>query len=201
MKTIYFMRHGETQLNREGRMQGQSDHPLNETGRAQARQAGARFAARGLRFDRVISSPLSRALETAALAAGLGPGAVRTDARLLEMGYGPYEALPFEELDREVFRFLYDPEHIPAPAGMEPIPALLERVGDFLRELAADTREERLLVVSHGVALRAIMRCISGEASAWGMPIENCVLYRCTLTDGRYTPMEKLEADEDGHEA
>ena len=195
MKTVYFMRHGETDLNREGRMQGQSDYPLNETGRTQARQAGARFMERGLRFDRVISSPLSRALETAALASGCAPEQIVRDARLLEMGYGPYEALPFEELNEDMFRFLHDPENVPAPAGMEPIPAVVARLGDFLAELAADEREEQLLVVCHGVALRAVIRNLRGDGSAWKMPIENCVLYRCTIEDGQFTPIEKLALD------
>ena len=201
MKTIYFMRHGETDLNRQGHMQGQSDFPLNETGRAQARQAGARFAERGLRFDRVISSPLSRALETAELASGCAREQILTDPRLMEMSYGPYESMPFEQLGEDVFKFIYDPEHIPAPEGMEPIPALVARLGDFLRELAADEREERLLVVSHGVALRAAIRNLLSDAAAWKMPIENCVLYRCTIENGRYSPIEKLAPDGGGNEA
>jgi len=197
MKTVYFMRHGETELNKEGRMQGQSDVPLNGRGREQARRAGARFAAQGLRFDRVLSSPLSRALETAALASGRAPEEIAADARLLEMSYGPYEGLRFEDLGAEVFRFLYDPEHIPAPEGMEPIPALLRRTGDFWEELCADDAEERVLVVSHGVALRAVMRSLLGDAGAWSMPIENCVLYRCRVENGRCTDFAKVEHDDD----
>ena len=203
MKTVYFMRHGETDLNREGRMQGQSDYPLNETGRAQARQAGARFAAQGLRFDRVYSSPLSRALETAALASGYAPEQIEIDERLLEMGYGPYEALRFEELGEDVFRFLRDPEHVPAPEGMEPIPALVERLGDFLRSLAAEEGEERILVVSHGVAIRAMLRNLQQVSSAWRMPIENCVLYQSSIRQGRFSeitkvPVETESGDEPG---
>lgn len=173
-------------------MQGQSDFPLNETGREQARQAGARFAARGLRFDRVFSSPLSRALETAALASGRAPEEILTDARLLEMGYGPYEALTFEQLGPDVFHFLHDPEHIPAPEGMEPIPALVRRTGEFLRELAADGTDEQVLVVSHGVAIRSVIRNLCGDESAWKMPIENCVLYQCGVEDGAFTEIVKV---------
>ena len=201
MKTVYFMRHGETDLNRQGRMQGQSDYPLNDTGRAQALQAGARFAERGLRFDRVISSPLSRALETAALASGYEAERIDTDPRLMEMGYGPYESLVFQELSPEVFRFLRDPEHVPAPEGMEPIPALVARLGDFLEDLRQDEREEQLLVVCHGVALRAAIRNLLDDAGAWKMPIENCVLYRCAIEDGRFSPIEKLAFDEPEQEA
>lgn len=197
MKTVYFMRHGETELNKEGRMQGQSDVPLNERGREQARRAGARFAAQGLRFDRVFSSPLSRALETAALASERAPEEIAADARLLEMSYGPYEGLSFGELGAEAFRFLYDPENIPAPEGMEPIPALVRRLGDFWQELCADESEERVLVVCHGVAIRAVMRTVLDDTTAWKMPIENCVLYRCRVEDGRCTEFAKVEDDND----
>ena len=196
MKTVYFMRHGETELNRQQRMQGQSDFPLNETGRRQAMQAGARFAARGLRFDRVISSPLSRAFETAVLASGKKSDEITKDGRLMEMGYGPYESLSFSELSQDVFRFLYDPEHIPVPEGMEPIPALVARLGDFLRELAADEREEHVLVVCHGVAIRAIMRNLKGDASVWSLPIENCVLYRTSLENGQYSEVTKVSYED-----
>ena len=70
-----------------------------------------------------------------------------------------------------------------------------------LRERAADEREERLLVVSHGVALRAAIRNLLGDADAWKMPIENCVLYRCTIENGRFSPLEKLTLDDGGKEA
>lgn len=62
---IYFLRHGQTNNNKEGRMQGRVDIPLNEVGRAQARCAAQRL--KGIGFDAVYSSPLSRAVETAQL--------------------------------------------------------------------------------------------------------------------------------------
>ena len=84
---IYIIRHGQTEMNQLRRLQGRSDHPLNEAGIAQAGQA-----ARGLQtvtFDHVFTSPLKRAVRTAEIIApGISPV---TDERLIEMDYGMYE--------------------------------------------------------------------------------------------------------------
>src|SRR5512137_2758890 len=66
---ITFLRHGESTGNAENRLQGVSDFPLSEMGRAQARALGERWQAEGLTFDTVITSPLSRARETAEILA------------------------------------------------------------------------------------------------------------------------------------
>ena len=65
---IYLLRHGQTELNKQNLMQGQCDHPLNEQGRLQARNAGKVIRDSGLKFDRVFSSPLRRAVETGEIA-------------------------------------------------------------------------------------------------------------------------------------
>ena len=82
---IYVIRHGQTELNSRGVLQGRSDRPLNETGIAQARAAAERL--RDIRFDRVYTSPLVRAVQTAQI---LAPDITPViDARLIEMDYGP----------------------------------------------------------------------------------------------------------------
>lgn len=188
MKTIYFMRHGQTDWNISRRFQGQRDIPLNETGIAQAREAGERFAAAGLRFDTVIASPLSRAVDTAALAAGVPAGSILTDARLLEIGYGPFEGADISRITGEMLAFIRDPDHCPPPEGVESIDALLSRAASFLEDLKT-VQGERILAVTHGVAIRAIMGCLTGgkRAMVWGMPVHNCQLISTTMADGKYT--------------
>lgn len=91
--TIYFIRHGQTDWNAEGRFQGQCDIPLNDTGRAQAGRNGRALAtaigaADGFDF---VSSPLQRASETMRILRrelGLDPTDFRTDARLVEINVG-----------------------------------------------------------------------------------------------------------------
>lgn len=104
---LYFVRHGETDWNRERRLQGQHDIPLNALGRVQASRCGELL--RGLlerngcpasQYD-YVSSPLGRARETMELmrtAMGLDPDSYRTDARLMEMSFGRWEGFTFAEL-------------------------------------------------------------------------------------------------------
>ena len=189
MKTVYFMRHGQTDWNIGRRLQGQMDVPLNEAGRAQAREAAERFAAAPLRFDLVISSPLDRAVETAVLATGLPREAIRLDPRLLEIGYGPYEGAAFADLEGDMLSFIRDPDHCPPPEGVETIAALLDRAASFLADLR-DLEADTVLAVTHGVAIRAILGCLNeGDRSmVWGMPVHNCQLLETRLENGVFSP-------------
>ena len=104
---LYFARHGETDWNRERRLQGQHDIPLNALGRVQASRCGELLRELLERDGRpageydYVSSPLGRARETMELmraAMGLDPEAYRTDARLMEMSFGRWEGFTFAEL-------------------------------------------------------------------------------------------------------
>src|ERR1044071_3224224 len=103
---LYFVRHGETDWNRERRLQGQHDIPLNTLGRTQAQRCGAllkellsKSGTPVADYD-YVSSPLGRARETMELmrtAMGLDPAAYRTDARLMEMSFGRWEGFTYAE--------------------------------------------------------------------------------------------------------
>ena len=197
MTTIYLMRHGETDWNRQERMQGQLDCPLNENGRRQAAEAGRKLMARGLRFDRVYSSPLCRALETARIVSGMTEKEILTDGDLMEMGFGPYEGISFSLLPSMMFAFFSDPERFPAPEGMEPIPHLKERTGRFLERLRTDDPGGTVLVMAHGVTLRVLLGHLMGQDwdRGWKMPLENCCVYRVEMKDGAFGAPEKVDAD------
>jgi len=104
---FYFIRHGETDWNRERRLQGQHDIPLNPLGRSQAQRCGVLLrdllaqGGRSIADYDYVSSPLGRARETMELmreAMGLEPGLYRTDARLMEMSFGRWEGFTYAEL-------------------------------------------------------------------------------------------------------
>jgi len=150
MTELYLVRHGETAWNAARRIQGRADIPLNDTGRAQAARAAELLGRR--EWSGVYASPLSRAHETAAIIADrLGLGEVTDVAALVERDYGEAEGVGFDELEA-----LY-PEGVRAP-GQETREEVAARVVPALLELASRHPGERLLVVSHGGAIRAVLQ-------------------------------------------
>jgi broad specificity phosphatase PhoE len=191
MKHIYFMRHGETELNKRMRLQGRYDEPLNEKGIRQAEEAGKQIREMGIRFDRVYSSPLQRAVRTAELVTGLTKADLILDERILELDYGKFERMQFSDLPQQVWDFFRKPLETEAPETMETLEHLEERTGSFLNDLAgqADETDENWLVVCHGICMRGILSNLArgDRAEAWRSSIENCVLYETSLENGVFT--------------
>ena len=94
---IYITRHGQTDWNTKWKLQGRTDTELNDFGREQARKTGEGLRRTGIRFDRVYSSPLKRALETAAIMSDFAQEAVMKDDRLIELSFGQAEGTTGEE--------------------------------------------------------------------------------------------------------
>ncbi len=152
MTTFLLVRHGETDWNREGRLQGTRDIPLNEAGRSQARRLAEAWDETG---DVLVSSPLSRARETAEiLGARLGLSLRSTDERLVERGFGACEGLTIAERKERYPDFV-----IP---GMEPQESVLSRARNFLDSLTLEHPGRRIIAVSHGGFINAVLAMVSG---------------------------------------
>jgi uncharacterized phosphatase len=152
MTLLYVVRHGETDWNRERRVQGSTDIPLNATGRAQAKATGSLLAARD--WDAVISSPLVRALETARIIAKeTGMPQPSTDPALVERSYGAAEGLNHDEIDA-----LF-PGNTPVP-GREDRRTVAARVLPALVRIANENVGKSLIVVSHGGVIRSILNSV-----------------------------------------
>jgi broad specificity phosphatase PhoE len=156
---LVYLRHGETDLNREHRMQGDTDAPLNETGRAQVAAAAKRL--RGEKIAAVYSSDLLRARESAEAAVADHDLTVRTDPRLREQRLGDWEGDIWHELTEAygadaIERFLGDLEF--APPGGESRREVRDRVREFLEDLLESHGDgETVLVVSHGGPLFVLL--------------------------------------------
>jgi broad specificity phosphatase PhoE len=174
---VYYVRHGETDWNVAGRLQGRHDIPLNANGRAQAARcghilsglfAGDRLAATD--FD-YVSSPLGRASQTMELlrtALGLGATGYRTDERLVEIAFGDWEGFTIAQLHSS------DPQRIAAreqdkwsfvPPNGESYKMVAARMGEWYRSLARDC-----VVTAHGGTARGLIAYL-GIAHAAAAPL------------------------------
>jgi probable phosphoglycerate mutase len=154
---IYLVRHGQTEFNREDRVQGRVDSPLTELGRQQAAAMGARLQAlmREAGGDWAIEvSPLGRARQTAAIIADItGLPEPRIDARLIEVGYGVFEGFTRVELDARWPEFAGVNGIFGQAPGGESFEDLSDRVGDWLAEAGRRPAAARTIAVTHaGVA-------------------------------------------------
>ncbi len=174
MTELYLVRHGETDWNRQRRIQGLTDIPLNDTGRAQARVTGRLLARRS--WDAVYASPLSRARETAEIiAAELGVPEPTVLAAIVERNYGAAEGLDWIQIET---RF---PRGVDVP-GRESREEVGARVVPALLRLAEERAGQSLVVVSHGGAIRAVLNEVEPSASH-GM-ITNGSVHSFRLEDG-----------------
>jgi uncharacterized phosphatase len=153
MTAFALVRHGETDWNRERRIQGSTDIPLNDTGRAQAAATGALLRSR--RWSHIIASPLSRAADTAAIIAeAVGMPAPELDPALVERNYGDAEGLTDTELDA---RYPAGAE----VAGRESRASVANRVMEALHRIAAAHPGESIIVVAHGGVIRSVLESVA----------------------------------------
>ncbi|MFO0679170.1 MAG: histidine phosphatase family protein [Polyangiaceae bacterium] len=177
MGRIFLARHGETDFNKAGRLQGRSDIPLNETGRAQASRLAERV--RDLGIVRAGASSLVRARETASIcAAALGVPCDYEDAELGERHYGVFEGLTRDELlakHADAFT-AWQADNRHTPEGGEAYDALAERMKrGIVRALVNLPSPDGTLLVSHGGAMRALVFSVTGELVA---PLPNAAVLR-----------------------
>lgn len=191
---IYIIRHGQTTKNKENRLQGRADDPLNATGIRQAERVRDRFLSEGITIDKVYSSPLSRAADTAKIIVGDDCPFV-TDDHLLEMDYGPYEGLDLKDPPPEIVTFFSDFIHHPAPEGMEQLKDVVDRLGEFLEGIRKEAREKNILISTHAIAMKGALEYLTPRSRGeyWSQYIGNCSVFRVTSDeDGKYGTPEEL---------
>lgn len=178
MTRLELVRHGQTDWNLQGRIQGSSDIPLNELGRKQAREAGERLAQQS--WDAIVSSPLSRAAETARIIAGvIGVDGIELIDDLRERAYGEAEGLTGAELDARGDRD--EPIH-----GREKRSQVVARVRPALVSLANRRPDQSVLVVTHGGVIGSLVRDVTEYV--WpeaGQRIENASSHHFAFRDGQ----------------
>lgn len=158
---LWLVRHGQTDWNVEGRYQGQADMPLNEIGIEQARDLAERL--RDVIFSAIYSSDLQRASSTARILAG--DKEVRIDPRLREIHQGEWEGQLFSVIRQQYADYFAQRKENPLqsrPPGGESLLEVAERVKYCVDEIANQFAGERVLIVSHGLAIATLLAAVKG---------------------------------------
>ena len=191
---IYIIRHGETVWNAKKLLQGSTDIELNEYGRALAGETGENLE--NVHFDKIYSSPLIRAYETACLIRGHRNIPIIRDERIRELCFGIHEGHNFKKLledESDPFHYFFEhPELYRAPEQGETLEHICERGADFMKEVIEPQAKEleRVMIVAHGAMNKALMCHVKqhGIADFWSGGLQK----NCNVIIVRY--------DENGYE-
>jgi broad specificity phosphatase PhoE len=157
--SVYFVRHGESLANKEGFLAGQMDTPITSKGLDQARAAGEALRLSDVRIDRIISSPLKRAHETAIEIARLinyPIDNITIDNDLMERNMGTFQGQPIAS--KSLMNKMFDNEQ--EGHGIETLSMLRRRAQNVLN--AIDQSDENILLVSHNGLGRSLVSVIHG---------------------------------------
>lgn len=195
---IYLVRHGETVWNVEKRLQGWKDSPLTDNGLRSAKRLAKRL--QGIRLDRVFSSDQKRALITAEIIAKDRGIPIEVLSSLRELNFGSWEGMTISEIETlyplEYSTYKTDPDRYTSVGG-ENIEQLFDRASKAL-ETIGSCGEENVLVVTHGVTIRALMTIISGQGMDGFTKIPvflGTSLTELELTDKGYRIIRAADAD------
>lgn len=190
-KTIYFVRHGQTEWNATARMQGQQDSDLNDIGRRQAEDHGRLLARLGV--DALYVSPLNRARQTLAIVQRFVALDALADDRIKEWNCGLWSGQLRADVRKrwaqEWAALEADPYHYRGP-GCENYPDMIARSQPFVEELLASP-ERRIAVISHGMIGRVMVGTLMGfdESAMLSFRQPNDVVYRVRLRDAGGAPL------------
>lgn len=195
---IYIVRHGETLWNRDKRLQGSTDIELSDYGRELAVKTGE--ALMDTKIDRIYSSPLKRAYETADLIRNGRDIDIVTDNRIQELNFGSFEGQNMTKLiadDNLAFKYFFKQPHLYKPADNgETLEHLVERAGSFMQDVIEPLADscERVMIVAHGALNKAIMTYIKKHSLEhfWSGGLQqNCNVMIVDYTDGKYNIIDE----------
>ncbi len=189
---LYFVRHGETDWNKERRLQGQVNIPLNEFGRILAIKTAKGLA--DIKFKVCFTSPLSRARETAELILADQNVPIIDDVRITEMAFAELEGKRCSkdewEMPEGFQKFFDDTEHFEPVAGAESFRDVRKRAGDFLEWLYVqdEYQDSNILITTHGAMLAGLLNYMKEESLSkyWGVGVhKNCAVTEVEIVNGK----------------
>jgi len=190
---IYLVRHGETEWNKEYRLQGQADTRLNDYGRELAQITAE--ALKDIPFDVIYHSPLNRAEETAVILKQSRTIDIIADERIKEMSFGTAEGCHILSIKNNpedpMYNFLKHPGDYIPPENGERFEDVAARSAEFMEEtiLPLEGKYKNVLIVAHGAVNRTILNAIAGipVSDFWNIRLKNCAVSIIDLTNGILT--------------
>lgn len=195
---LYIVRHGETVWNAKKLLQGNTDIELNENGRRLAKITGEALSA--TRIDKIYSSPLSRAYETASLIAGDRNIPIIKNDLLKELSFGDWEgqnmSLLLKDETQKFRHFFKEPHLYQATTNGETLEALCARAKTFMTTIIEPQEKscERIMIVGHGAINKAIMMHIKQHEMQYfwsGGLQKNCNVIIVDYSDDSYTIIDE----------
>ena len=174
---IFAVRHGQTDWNFEGRVQGRSDIPLNQEGRRQAHETAEKLAGLDADIGSVVTSPLMRAQETAEIIAGCLGAETEINGGLVERDFGVYEGKLIADVNIGALRRWTD--NAPTPDG-ETIRETASRVFRAMDEIIDKHKGHNIAIVVHGHVMRSIIWYFEGlptDGDEPAFPVGNCEVF------------------------
>ena len=176
MKSIYFVRHGQTIWNVENKICGATDIALTEYGHHQAIETGRKILEEGIRADEILYSPLMRAADTARHISEITGIPARVEPRLTEQNFGKWEGTPRDGADfkeaKAKFACSYE--------GGESMLRLAQRIYNLLDDIQKESEDKTYILVAHNGIARVVQSYFhdmtNEEYAAWG--IKNCAVMR-----------------------
>jgi len=189
MTSIYLVRHGQTAWNKEEIFRGRTDIPLDETGRRQAVLAGEYF--KGMEIDRIYSSPLSRAWETAEKVAQLHYLKVQPLKGILDMSFGKWEGQSHQDIqknDKETYRRWREEPHLVRLPGGESLDDVRARATASMEEVVRSHSGKTVVLVSHRVVNKVLICGILGldNSHFWQIAQDTTAINLIQYQNGKY---------------
>lgn len=201
MKTIYFVRHGETRFNQENRLQGWNDSPLSETGEVQVQRVARALVPLGIRH--ALMSPLGRAKQTASLIQKELGISLEPISELREVSFGVFEGHRLDQLSekfpglweqRQADKWNYCPPE--GEANKDAVP----RAKDVVRRIESWPENEPLLIVAHFAINRIILSLLAGlePDEIVRMDVPHLAIYRAQRENGCWLLSYKMAESPNG---
>lgn len=178
---LILVRHGQTTINADGRLQGRIDPELDDMGRVQAMRLGAHIRAH-YPDARVVSSPLVRARQTASAIADTH----EVEESFIELDYGAWDGMSMSQVDRTQWAaWKSDPSF--RPPGGESLVELDDRVRPALEALRAEAQESHVVVVTHVSPIKSAITWALGVGTdaTWRCHLDRASITRISVGDGR----------------